>query len=376
MHALKHLARNYSMVATAMLATVVSTSHAETLDNFLDGSAVDGDPIEWLWMDEPVFGQGTFDVIEGDLIVSPSTRYLLLVAGDNRLDDLSLQTQVRMLEPSDDGRQFFEFAARGEVPTGPAYLGGITEEGRVYIRNSIDDGSLFQETDLRPLEEDVVLQFDLIGETLSMWAWRPDQQMPAEPQVMTTDDLLTEGRFGFAFGSVEQDDASRSVALRYVRFDDSQLSPLIEGDFNGNRQLDAADLDLLAIAMENANPDSQLFDANDDGLVNFADRVEWLHEYFVTWVGDTNLDGEFSSTDLVAVLQAGEYEDGIPKNSGWLTGDWNGDSDFTTGDLVSAFADGGYDQGPRAVAMPVPEPGSLLMLTISLLGMAARSRHG
>ena len=37
------------------------------------------------------------------------------------------------------------------------------------------------------------------------------------------------------------------------------------------------------------------------------------------------------------VLQAGEYEDGIPKNSTFEEGDWNGDGDFTTADLVWAF---------------------------------------
>ncbi|MCA9215413.1 MAG: tandem-95 repeat protein, partial [Planctomycetales bacterium] len=45
-------------------------------------------------------------------------------------------------------------------------------------------------------------------------------------------------------------------------------------------------------------------------------------------IGDSNYDGVFDSGDLVLVMQAGEYEDGIPNNSTWEEGDWNGDGDF------------------------------------------------
>ncbi|MCA9214599.1 MAG: lamin tail domain-containing protein, partial [Planctomycetales bacterium] len=41
--------------------------------------------------------------------------------------------------------------------------------------------------------------------------------------------------------------------------------------------------------------------------------------------GDVNGDGVFDSSDLTAVLQAGEFEDGIDGNSTFAEGDWNGD---------------------------------------------------
>jgi hypothetical protein len=53
--------------------------------------------------------------------------------------------------------------------------------------------------------------------------------------------------------------------------------------------------------------------------------------------GDANLDGRFDSSDLVAIFQAGEFEDGIAKNSSWNEGDWNADGDFTSADLIAAF---------------------------------------
>jgi hypothetical protein len=68
--------------------------------------------------------------------------------------------------------------------------------------------------------------------------------------------------------------------------------------------------------------------------------------------GDADRNGVFNSSDLVAVLAAGEYEDGITGNSTWEEGDWNGDGDFTTADIVLAFEFGAYS----AQARPLLEP--------------------
>jgi hypothetical protein len=59
-------------------------------------------------------------------------------------------------------------------------------------------------------------------------------------------------------------------------------------------------------------------------------------------IGDANGDGIFNSSDLVVVFAAGEYEDGVPRNSTWEEGDWNGDQEFNTTDLVLAFQAGTY----------------------------------
>ncbi|MEZ6116779.1 MAG: CotH kinase family protein [Pirellulaceae bacterium] len=58
--------------------------------------------------------------------------------------------------------------------------------------------------------------------------------------------------------------------------------------------------------------------------------------------GDSTGDGIFNSADLVAVFQAGEYEDGVAENSTFEEGDWNGDGEFSTQDLVFAFQQGTY----------------------------------
>ena len=133
------------------------------------------------------------------------------------------------------------------------------------------------------------------------------------------------------------------------------------GDYNGNGVLDATDFDELAMAVLDSSDDLR-FDANGDGSVTDADRQFWVTELANTWIGDSNMDGEFSSTDFVVVFGAGEYEDELTANSTWATGDWNGDKEFNSSDFVAAFTDGGYEKGPRAAA--VPEPAAIVLLLI------------
>ena len=87
-----------------------------------------------------------------------------------------------------------------------------------------------------------------------------------------------------------------------------------------------------------------------------------------TWIGDANLDGEFNSGDFVDVFGSGKYETG--ELARWSEGDWNADEQFDSSDVIAAFQDGGYETGSRAAVAAVPEPSSLLMLTLGLLSVA------
>ncbi len=66
--------------------------------------------------------------------------------------------------------------------------------------------------------------------------------------------------------------------------------------------------------------------------------------------GDANGDGQFDSSDLVLVFQAGKYEDDIARNAEFAEGDWDGDGDFTSSDLTYAFQNSVY---VRAAAAPL-----------------------
>jgi hypothetical protein len=143
----------------------------------------------------------------------------------------------------------------------------------------------------------------------------------------------------------------------------------LEGDFNRNGVLDAADLDLMADARLSGSYSAEL-DLDGDGFIGVDDRSIWLRDLKNTWVGDSDLNGVFDSADFVAVFQAGQYEDAIAGNSTWATGDWDGDKEFTSSDFVFAFVDGGYEQGPRAAVAAVPEPSSWLLALFGLFVIA------
>ena len=144
------------------------------------------------------------------------------------------------------------------------------------------------------------------------------------------------------------------------------------GDLTDDFRITGEDIDVLNQAIRNGSVESH-FDLNGDSVVNEGDRLFLVKDILGTWIGDSTLDGNFNSGDLVAVLQAGEYEDNaldpgdgsLIGNSIWTTGDWNGDGDFDSGDLVYALQDGGYEiESMNAI---VPEPSSLVLVLSSLM---------
>ena len=138
------------------------------------------------------------------------------------------------------------------------------------------------------------------------------------------------------------------------------VKPVVDGDFNENGILDVQDIDLLTIQTASGTHDP-LFDMTQDQLVNEADIDQWV-AIKPTWIGDSNLDGEFNSSDFVQVFEKGKFETGI--QAVWSEGDWNGDGTFGTGDFVKAFQAGGFEAGPRLAN--VPEPTSVLFLLIAI----------
>lgn len=151
---------------------------------------------------------------------------------------------------------------------------------------------------------------------------------------------------------------------------DQLTSRFVLGDFDGDLLLTAADIDALTLAVRSEEP-SLSFDLDGDGKVNQADRTYWVNELRRTYFGDANLDGQFSSTDLIVVFRAGEYEDDVPLNSTWAEGDFNGDLEFTSSDMIVGMLTGAYEAGPRpttgSVSTMIPEPSSLSLAVIGLL---------
>ena len=143
------------------------------------------------------------------------------------------------------------------------------------------------------------------------------------------------------------------------------------GDPNANGVADASDIDALTLEINNGTHDLS-FDLTDDDLIDQNDHRVWVEEVATTYYGDSNLDGAFDDQDFVSVFIAGKYLTG--QEAGWAEGDWNGDLLFTEADFVSAFIAGGYLQGTRGAASTVPEPSSLLLLALGMLGLVRHRR--
>ncbi len=161
---------------------------------------------------------------------------------------------------------------------------------------------------------------------------------------------------------------ARNIGLPFV---DEQAA--IPGDYNGNGALDAGDLDMQAAAIKSGD---LAFDLTGDGAVNFDDRLNWVKTLKKTWIGDANLDGVFNTTDLIDVFQGGKFEQ--DQMASWTEGDFDGDMRFGTADLLVAFQDGGFEKGPIAATSAVPEPSSIILTLMGVMGLLgmARRRNG
>jgi hypothetical protein len=169
--------------------------------------------------------------------------------------------------------------------------------------------------------------------------------------------------------------------FQHAQYDDGVLhnSTWATGDFNGDREFDSTDL--VCIFQKSVyEPDA---DANGDGAVDVGDvdlvncwvgatggQHEWFNEKIDinrdgtldrkdvdelirivgTTYGDANLDGMFTSADLVQILEGGSYDTG-KKDATWQTGDFNGDQYATFDDIDFALANSVY--GLDALAIDV-----------------------
>lgn len=91
----------------------------------------------------------------------------------------------------------------------------------------------------------------------------------------------------------------------------------------------------------------------------FTSEVE-KYENIADIAGDANQDGVFNSADLVAIFQAGEYEDGIPGNSVESKVDFYGDGDFDSSALKEGIFQSAVMPWMRPLALELQGPARLL----------------
>lgn len=148
------------------------------------------------------------------------------------------------------------------------------------------------------------------------------------------------------------------------------------GDFNGNGEIDAHDIDRIFAAAENRDHNCN-YDFTDNGLVTRAD-IDALLVSAQTLPGDANLDGTIGFPDFL-LLARSFGEDG----AGWGGGDFDGDGSTTFGDFIlmsnsfgESFASNTSSRRGRSAAA-VPEPNASQMtvvLTALLFAYTRRTR--
>jgi T5SS/PEP-CTERM-associated repeat protein/predicted outer membrane repeat protein len=152
------------------------------------------------------------------------------------------------------------------------------------------------------------------------------------------------------------------------------------GDFNGDRGIDAADIDLLMDVVRRASSpprvqvaagaplawEISVFDLTGDSVVDHSDADYLIQTMLETAYGDVDLDGRVGLRDLM-LLRSGL---GTP-SAGWADGDLNGDAVVDRLDLALVSANLGYQRG---VAMTAAAPQAAIQQARSALA-GRRSAH-
>jgi hypothetical protein len=216
-----------------LVCAICAGAAADTIffDGFRDGDVtndvpldINGKPVKWTPL--PTV-QGTFDASSGDYLLAPQIRTIgASVRSTGGLRNTSIRSQLRLLTPSATGGAA-ELVARlnlDDPQTGGGYEAGINEEGTVYLtRTGVSCCFASADTDLRPLEEDVVMQLDVIGASLSMWAWSADEPMPGAPLITATDSHFSHGQAGIYYYANEPSSPLGSAIFRYVHVADMHI---------------------------------------------------------------------------------------------------------------------------------------------------------
>jgi hypothetical protein len=200
-------------VLGSMLCARAATAATIFVDDFGDRNAQDGSPVTW------AASLGTWDASSGDYVATGSLPRVSLVPA-HVLGNTSARAQVRVTGTINAG-----IALRRQSPL-VGYAGEIQANGTLAIaRKDGPDAPVTLGTlivPFNPVSQDVLLQFDAIGNTLSLWAWRLGEPMPTQPQVVAFDITYAQGQVGLVSAAVSAA-ASDATTFRFVQVADAHL---------------------------------------------------------------------------------------------------------------------------------------------------------
>lgn len=189
--------RRWMLISALAFSAGLDTASGQTIfrDDFSDGSATDGSPVTWT--PEPL-SPGSYDASSGDYVLSNGAIMVSTVPA-HVLEDTSVRVRAVFLG-GDNPNNFVGVAARRGSVYG--YAAVLSRTGSIDIVRVDPD---FQATSLvqaflpfNPIDNEVFLQLDAIGNELRFWAWPVGEAMPSEPQLTVVDAVYGAGAPGVA----------------------------------------------------------------------------------------------------------------------------------------------------------------------------------
>jgi hypothetical protein len=109
---------------------------------------------------------------------------------------------------------------------------------QVALGQEIDDITPSVELGELNALSDVIMEFNLVGDQLSGFVWRPGDSKPATPQITAQNGIFISGKAGIAY---DEDDDNTTGVFRWVMAQDEPFVDTLAGDFNADGKVDAAD---------------------------------------------------------------------------------------------------------------------------------------
>jgi len=263
------------------LASVVggqgAVSAAGWFDNFDDMNAEDGNPVTWTY-NELGGTPGIYTAATGDYALSApgfSGNNDSLIASVNvTLQDTYVRTQMISLPgslPEETGGNV-GVVARYDPLSISGYVAILDDAGQLELLRAV----FGEPEDIIPripgtgfdANTDVIMELQVVGDQLSVFAWRPGDPKPTIPLATAQDSTFTSGRAGIVFN---EDDDNTTGLFRFVAAQDTPFVDAVAGDYDGDDDVDGADF--LLWQRQLGGPGSA--DGSGNGTVDAADLTIW-----------------------------------------------------------------------------------------------------